>query len=234
MEPLFDVVARLGIFFGGLLVRLLVFVGVLALVSVPILVLIGGVEGIARLRRWAMGIRRVGAMLWRPGVYYAPGHVWIAAERGRSLRLGLDDLAQRLLPGPIRVSLPAPGTSVRRGDPVTTIGVDRQQATIPSPVSGTVVAVNKAVGRDPSLLHRDPYVRGWLVRIRPADRSYEEWPREEPARRWLMSEAVRLERMLEQELGYAAADGGALICPSQTLLRTGTWRRLVDAFLRHD
>ena len=193
MEPLIDLLARFGIFFVGLAARLLVFVVIVAAISVPILVLFGGVESLARLRRWALGVRRVGTLAWRPGVYYAPGHTWVAAEGAGGLRIGLDDLAQRLLPGRPDVTLPQVGARVRRGQAVTTIGADGEQATIVSPVDGTVTAVNHAVRRDPSLLHRDPYVRGWLVRVRPSDFSWESLPREDRARRWLVDEGVRLE-----------------------------------------
>ena len=230
MEPLIEFVANVGLLVAGLALRALVFVTILAVLAVPILFVLGGVEGLARLRRRLLGVTRVGTMLWRPGLYYAPGHTWVEA-RGRSLTVGLDDLAQRLLPSLALIRLPEPGTIVRRGEPVTTVRTDGQETWIPSPVAGTVTAVNRAVGRDPSLLHRDPYVRGWLFQVVPADDGHEKLLREEPARRWFASEAVRLERMLEQELGYAAADGGELILPAHELVGSGRWRRMTDAFL---
>ncbi len=230
MEPLIDFVANLGLFVAGLALRALAFVTILAVLVVPILFVLGGVEGLARLRRRLLGVTRVGTMFWRPGLYYAPGHTWVEA-RGRSLTVGLDDLAQRLLPGLARLRLPEPGTVVRRGEPATSVRADGQETWIPSPVTGTVTAVNRAVGRDLSLLHRDPYVRGWLFQVAPSDDAHEKLPREEPARRWFASEAVRLERMLEHELGYAAADGGDLVLPVHALLGSGEWRRVTDAFL---
>jgi len=231
MEPLMDFIATFGVFIVGLALRALAFVAILAALSAPLLLLIGGVEGLARVRRRLLGVQKLGHLFWRPGLFYAPGHTWIEPTRGRSLKIGVDDLAQRLLPGRARVSLPSPGTVVRRGDPVTTVRADGEETWIPSPVSGTVTAVNRAIGRDPSLLHRDPYVRGWLFRVRPSDTAYEELPRAEPARRWFVSETLRLERMLERELGYAAADGGELVLPAHALLGAGRWRQLTDAFL---
>jgi len=230
MEPLIDFLANLGLFVVGLALRALAFATILAVLAVPMLLLLGGVEGLARLRRRLLGVTRVGMMFWRPGLYYAPGHTWVL-PRGRTLTVGLDDLAQRLLPGLARIRLPEPGTIVRRGEPVTTVRADGQETWIPSPVSGTVTAVNAAVGRDPSLVHRDPYVRGWLFQVAPADDAHEKLPREEPARRWFASETVRLQRMLEHELGYAAADGGELILPAHELVGSGRWRQVADAFL---
>ena len=227
MEPLIT----LAIFLAGIIVRALVFVAILALLALPILLVLGGVESLATLRRWALGITRVGPMSWRPGVYYAPGHTWVEPATVRGVKVGLDDLAQRLLPSPLRISLPAIGTRVRRGQPVTTFKADGQETRIPSPVTGTVTAVNARVRRDPSLLHRDPYVRGWLFQVSPSEPDYLRLPRGDDARRWFSDERVRLERMLEHELGYAMADGGELVLPAHKLLHTGQWQRVTEAFL---
>lgn len=231
MTPLIEFAATFGVFIAGLVLRLLAFVAILVALSLPVLFLLGGVEAVARLRRRLLGVTRVGTMSWRPGLYYAPSHTWVEPGRGRALKVGLDDLAQRLLPGSFRISLPKPGARIRRGEPVSTIRADGQETWIASPVSGTVTAVNRAVRRDPSLVQRDPYVRGWLFRVWPTDTRHEEFPREAVARRWFTTETVRLERLLEHELGYATADGGEPILPAHTLLRTGQWRRLADSFL---
>ncbi|MBI2834327.1 MAG: glycine cleavage system protein H [Acidobacteria bacterium] len=163
METLITFLESIGIFIVGLLIRLLVFIAVVAVVAVPILFVFGGIEGLARLRRWMLGVKRVGAMSWRAGVYYAPGHTWVEPSTGRGVRVGIDDLAQRLLPGMPHVTLPRVGSPVRQGDPVAMIRVDGHEAQVLSPVTGTVTAVNGHVRRDPSLLQRDPYVRGWLI-----------------------------------------------------------------------
>ena len=231
MTPLIDVLGTLGVFVVGLGLRLMAFLAIIVLLSLPILLVLGGVEGLASLRRRLLGVTRVGLMRWRPGLYYAPGHTWLAPARSRGLRVGLDDLAQRLLPAPVRVTLPSLGAMVRRGEPVSTIRADGQETWIPSPVTGVVTAVNRAIARDPSLLHRDPYVRGWLFQVTPADAAHQDLPRGEAARRWFMSESVRFERAIEHELGFAAADGGELLFPVHTLLEKGQWLRLTDSFL---
>jgi glycine cleavage system H protein len=231
MAPLIDFIGTFGIFVAGLAVRLLAFLVILAVLSTPLLLVLGGVEGVARLRRRLLGVAKVGLMSFRPGLHYAPGHTWVETGRGRFLRVGLDDLAQRLIPAPLRISLPQVGARVHQGDPAGVIRADGQETWFASPVSGTVTAVNPAITRDPSLLHRDPYVRGWLFQVAPADVGFRDLPREEPARRWFVNETVRLQRVLERELGYAAADGGELLSPAPSLLQRGEWRRVADSFL---
>lgn len=231
MDAIITFVGSVGIFAVGIVVRLLVFAAIVTVLALPIVLLLGGVEWLAKLRQWTLGVRRVGALLWRPGVYYAPGHTWVAPATLRGVRVGLDDLAQRLVPGVARVTLPAVGSRVRQGLPVATVRTDGHEAPILSPVTGTVTAVNGRVRRDPSLLHRDPYVRGWLFQVSPSEPGYLRLPREDAARKWLGDEATRLERLLERELGYAMADGGELVLPAHKLLQSGQWRRVIDAFL---
>jgi glycine cleavage system H lipoate-binding protein len=231
MDPLIEVIEYLALFVAGLAVHALAAAAVLIVLAMPILLVLGGIEGAARLRGRLFGVTRVGTMLWRPGLYYAPGHTWIQALRGQMLRVGLDDLAQRLLPVRARIGLPRPGDVVRRGEPVTIVRANGHETWIPAPVSGTVTAVNHAVERDPSLVHRDPYVRGWLFQIAATDNAHEELLRAEPARRWFAGETVRLEHMLERGLGHAAADGSKLLLPAHELPESGCWRGVTDAFL---
>ncbi|MEM3655950.1 MAG: glycine cleavage system protein H, partial [Thermoprotei archaeon] len=36
-----------------------------------------------------------------------------------------------------------------------------------SPLSGTVLEVNTEISKDPGLVNRDPYGKGWLFKLRP-------------------------------------------------------------------
>ena len=231
MDAIITFLGSVGIFLAGIVVRLFIFAAIVTVVAVPIVLLLQGVEGLSKLRRWALGVRRVGSMFWRPGVYYAPGHTWVEPASRIGVKVGLDDLAQRLVPGAARVTLPSIGSRVRQGLPVATVRADGQETQILSPVTGTVTAVNARVRRDPSLLHRDPYVRGWLFQVSPSEPGYLRLPRADAARSWFGGEVVRLERMLEQELGYAMADGGELLLPAHKMLASGQWQRVVHAFL---
>jgi glycine cleavage system H lipoate-binding protein len=231
MEPLMTFLSSVGIFIVGIIIRLLIFAAIVLILAVPIMFVLGGVEAFAKLRRWAAGVTKVGTMFFRPGVYYAPGHTWVESATRKGVRVGLDDLAQRLLAGPLRMNLPAIGSRVRQGLPVATVRIDDHETPILSPVTGTVTAVNSRVRRDPSLLHRDPYRRGWLLQVSPSEPGYLKLRRDEAARLWFSEEGVRLERTLQLELGYAVADGGDLVMPAHKMLHSAQWQRVVDSFL---
>ena len=60
------------------------------------------------------------------------------------------------------------GTRVGRGQSLGTLEGVKFVGPIPSPISGTVVAVNDALIRKPKLLNDSPYIDGWVVKLKPA------------------------------------------------------------------
>ena len=112
--------------------------------------------------------------------HYASSHTWLARRPRGTVRVGLDELAGRLLNGPTRVTLPKPGTVLAAGLPAATVSCHGRLASILAPVSGTVVAINPAVERDPSLLEESRYERGWLFAMKPANASFLTLPTGQP------------------------------------------------------
>jgi glycine cleavage system H lipoate-binding protein len=220
----------LGLFAAGLLARLAVLVAVVAVIAVPLAVLIAVVRGVVRLWRRHEGLGHVGGLLWSRKVYYAPGHTWVESRRGL-LRVGVDDLAQRLFGRGTFVALPAPGTTLRAGEVAMLMTAGDKRAEIRSPVDGVVRAVNRAVAHDPALIHRAPYGRGWLFTVAPANDGYRRLMRGDAALAWLRDEGARFNRMVEASAGLAAADGGELVAPAPALLTEAQWSALTRAFL---
>ncbi len=230
MNAILETLAAIGIFLGGLLSRLGIVLAVMMALLLPVLALVGAARVFRSLRSWSMGYRSAGALRFRSGLSYAPGHTWVRPE-GSRLRVGLDDLAQRLFPWAVAVELPPSGRKVREGEPVAVISAGGREARVAAPVSGTVVAVNAAVVREPTLVKSDGYGRGWLFSVEPEDRTWRALPTGEAARGWLGSEAQRLTRFYEQNLGIATADGGELLGPPPELLGEPQWKALTKAFL---
>ena len=77
----------------------------------------------------------------------------------------------------------------------------RRGAQIPSPVEGKVVAINRRLLRNPSLIHNDPYANGWLYAVEPTDAGYTRLPYGEPSRTWFAGESQRFSTFIEHELG---------------------------------
>jgi len=219
------------LFIAGLIVRALVAILVLAAIVIPIAAALLGWTWVTRGFDRATGVRKVGHVRWRRGNYYTPGHLWLRQHGDQAVRIGVDDVAQRVLPEIAQVSLPDEGDVVERGQPIGSITCADATVVLRAPVTGTVAAVNHRLVKTPSLLHRDPYRRAWLVEVTPAERGYQALPTDEQARRWIAKEDERLTEFLEHQLGLAAADGGELMVPPHRLLTPTQWETVRQDFL---
>jgi glycine cleavage system H lipoate-binding protein len=231
MLTIIESLQSVGVFVAGLLARLGLFLGMLAVLVVPALAVALAIRMVTARRERALGLRRVAGVLFRPDLSYAPNHTWLHARKGGALELGLDDLAQRLLPSVTAVELPRPGTLIARGQPIATLHGGGRVVRIPAPITGKVAGVNAAVLRDPALVKREGYGRGWLVAMDPSDDAWESLPRAEEAETFMRREAARWSRFFEERLGMSAADGGELVAPAPWLVGEEGWSALTAEFL---
>jgi glycine cleavage system H protein len=231
MQPVIEILQPVGVFFSGLLARFGLFFGMLAVLVLPALAIALVARAVSARRERVLGLRRVAGLLFRPDLFYAPGHTWLRPRHGGGLELGIDDLAQRLLPSVTAVELPRPGTRVARGETLAVLHGGGRAVRIPAPVAGTISGVNASVVRDPALVKREGYGRGWLVAMTPADPSFASLPQGEQAEGWLRRESARWSRFIEEQLGFAAADGGELVAPAPWLVGEEGWKALTAAFL---
>jgi len=123
------------------------------------------------------------------------------------------------------------GGVLRKGEPLAKLAVGDHCLTIGAPTTGRVVAINERLSDNPSLLHLDPYRRGWLAAVVPAARDYEAFPSGAAAQSWIRAEDHRLNAFLEAELGIAAADGGEWLVPPTTMLSEKQFAALAREFL---
>jgi glycine cleavage system H lipoate-binding protein len=232
MQTIIDIAQVVGVFLGGILTRVGLFLAALAVLVLPAVAIALAVRAVSARRQRALGIRRVAGVLFRPDLFYAPGHTWLRRRGKTALELGVDDLAQRLLPSVTAVELPYAGKTVAKGDVVALLHGGGRAVPIRAPVAGTIAGVNAAVVRDPALVKRDGYGRGWLVALTPADPSFTALPRGEEAESWLRRESARWSRFVEERLGFSAADGGELVAPAPWLVGEAGWSELTAAFLQ--
>ena len=231
LQGFIDILQTVGVFLTGLLARVGLFLAMLAVLVIPALAIALVIRGVSVRRQRALGLRRVAGLLYRPEVFYAPNHTWLHRRSSGALELGIDDLAQRLLPSVSAVELAHAGTTVKRGDTVAVLHGGGRAVRIQAPLAGKIIGLNVSVLRDPALVKREGYGRGWLVAIAPADPSFADLPSGEAAEGWLKREAVRWSRFIEDQLGFAAADGGELVAPAPWLVGDENWKALTAAFL---
>jgi glycine cleavage system H lipoate-binding protein len=230
MTTAIELLSGLGVFIVGLAARAGLVLAVIAILSIPLMLVAAVLRGAEELKRRNLGLRDVAGVLFRPDLWYAPTHTWLARRRDGELAIGLDALALRLMPSVTGVEVARAGTHVEKGETIATLYAGARTLAVPAPVSGTVTGTNRAVLRDPSLVRSEGYGRGWIVAVRPADETFAELPRGDRAERFMRSESARWDRFVEGELCYAAADGGHLVAPVPALIGEDGWRKLAAAF----
>lgn len=99
------------------------------------------------------------------GVFISPAHCWAAMYEDGSVRVGIDDFANKLLGKIDAVDLPNLGMTVRQGQPLFSVRQDNRRVPFLAPVSGNVIDVNTAVAKHPELLEVTPYAEHWMVVI---------------------------------------------------------------------
>lgn len=99
---------------------------------------------------------------------YSSDHEWVSIDGGRA-RLGITDYAQDALGDVVYVQVPSVGTTVAAGDTLSEVESTKSVSDIYAPVSGTIVAVNDALGNGPDVLNTDPYGAGWICEIEMSD-----------------------------------------------------------------
>jgi glycine cleavage system H protein len=100
---------------------------------------------------------------------YTKDHEWVRVD-GETGTIGITDYAQGELGDVVFVELPEAGKELQQGDSFGTIEAVKSVSDLYSPVSGTVAEVNGELSSTPELVNKDPYGKGWMVKITVANR----------------------------------------------------------------
>lgn len=95
---------------------------------------------------------------------YTKDHEWIRVD-GTIGWVGITDYAQSELGDVVFVELPAVGTTLEQGKTFGTIEAVKAVSDLYAPVSGKVIEVNKEVLDSPEVVNKEPYERGWMIKV---------------------------------------------------------------------
>jgi CheY-like chemotaxis protein/glycine cleavage system H lipoate-binding protein len=119
------------------------------------------------------GLRRKSSMSYVPcpAHYLRLGYVsWALMEDEGTARIGVSDLFLKAAEGIKKFELSEPGEDLVQGIPcAVATSPDGSLHGIMCPMSGKILEVNADAQSNPSLVEKDPYFKGWLYRILPAD-----------------------------------------------------------------
>ena len=102
------------------------------------------------------------------GLLFSKEHEWANVE-GDIATIGITDHAQHSLGDIVYVELPVVGAKVDQFGNIGVVESVKAVSELFTPIGGEIIAVNKAVEDDPSLVNRDAYGEGWLFKMKIAD-----------------------------------------------------------------
>lgn len=100
---------------------------------------------------------------------YTQSHEWVRLEDDGTITIGITDHAQEQLGDLVFVETPEIDSVVESEAAVAVVESVKAASDIYAPVGGTINEANAALAEEPELVNTDPYGKGWLYKMVPAD-----------------------------------------------------------------
>lgn len=101
---------------------------------------------------------------------YTQDHEWILVD-GDVATVGITDFAQGELGDIVFVEIETEGETLDKGEIFGTVEAVKTVSDLFMPVTGEVIEVNEALADNPEAVNKDPYGKGWMIRIKISDES---------------------------------------------------------------
>lgn len=108
-------------------------------------------------------------MTFPDNLKYTKDHEWLKAE-GDFAIVGITDFAQRELGDIVYVEVDTLHEELAKEAVFGTVEAVKTVSDLFMPASGTVIEVNKDIEKSPELINKDPYGKGWLIKIKLKDK----------------------------------------------------------------
>lgn len=100
---------------------------------------------------------------------YAKSHEWVKLSSDGTALVGITDYAQNSLGDITYVQLPKVGNALKAGESFGVVESVKAASDVYMPVAGTVLEVNADLGSTPEVVNKDPYIVGWMIKIKVAN-----------------------------------------------------------------
>lgn len=101
-------------------------------------------------------------------LFYSKDHTWLQVD-GDKVRIGITDFLQDDLGTIVFVDLVETTKQLKVSEALGNVESEKTVSELYTPVSGTVIAVNKALDDEPNLINISPYDKGWLIEVELMD-----------------------------------------------------------------
>ena len=99
---------------------------------------------------------------------YTKEHEWIRVD-GEEAVVGITDYAQSQLGDIVFVECETVGDALEAGETFGTVEAVKTVSDLYLPVAGEVLEFNEELEGEPELVNKDPYGKGWIVKIKISD-----------------------------------------------------------------
>ena len=99
---------------------------------------------------------------------YTKEHEWIRVE-GEEAYVGITDYAQSQLGDIVFVEVETEGDNLEAGDTFGSIEAVKTGSDLYMPISGEVLEFNSELEDQPDLVNKDPYGKGWIIKVKIED-----------------------------------------------------------------
>ena len=96
---------------------------------------------------------------------YTEDHEWIRVD-GEIATVGVTDFAQGELGDVVFIELETEGEELDKGETFGTVEAVKTVSDLFMPVGGEIVEANAALADEPELVNKDPYGKGWMIKIK--------------------------------------------------------------------
>jgi glycine cleavage system H protein len=101
---------------------------------------------------------------------YTKDHEWLKVE-GDLAYVGITDHAQHELGDIVFIEVETVGETLAKGESFGTIEAVKTVSDMFMPIGGEVLEFNENLTTKPEILNQDPYITGWVIKIKISDPS---------------------------------------------------------------
>jgi len=187
------------------------------------------------------GILNINSLNIPQGLFFSKYHIWSHLGVSGIARVGLDDLLLHMIGEVKFTGIKEPGEKIKKGEMIAKIDHKGKILKVYSPISGEILEANPVLSNNPELLNEDPYVKGWMYKIKPvswtAD-TYSYYLAEE-ATQFSRQELDKFKEFISASIGkytpvpsmQILQDGGELLDQPLSELPNEVWLNFQEDFL---
>ena len=175
------------------------------------------------------------------GLFFSKYHIWSHLGVSGIARVGLDDLLLHMIGEVKFTGIKDQRERIKKGELIAKINHKGKMLNLYSPISGEILEANPVLSNNPALLNEDPYVKGWMYKIKPVSWTADTYSYylAEDATQFSRQELDKFKEFISTSIGKYSPmpsmqilqDGGELLDQPLSELPNDAWLDFQEDFL---